>query len=33
VRETDLWERRNEAYSAGELEMRRIVAFKKSNVS
>ena len=33
VKETDLWERRNEAYSAGELEMRRIVAFKKSNVT
>lgn len=33
VRETELWERRNEAYGAGELEMRRIVAFKKSNVS
>ncbi len=32
VKETDLWERRNQAYSAGELEMRRIVAFKKSNV-
>ena len=33
VNETDLWERRNEAYAAGELEMRRIVAFKKSNVT
>ncbi|CAN0584962.1 unnamed protein product, partial [Laminaria digitata] len=33
VRETDLWDRRNEAYAAGELEMRRIVAFKKSEVS
>jgi SAM-dependent methyltransferase len=33
VKETGLWERRNEAYSAGELEMRRIVAFKKSQVS
>ena len=33
VRETELWERRNDAYAAGELEMRRIVAFKKSNVS
>lgn len=33
VRETELWDRRNEAYAAGELEMRRIVAFKKSTVS
>lgn len=33
VRETELWDRRNEAYAAGELEMRRIVAFKKSDVS
>jgi SAM-dependent methyltransferase len=33
VRETELWDRRNEAYVAGELEMRRIVAFKKSEVS
>lgn len=33
VRETELWGRRSEAYAAGELEMRRIVAFKKSNVS
>ena len=31
VRETELWDRRNEAYVAGELEMRRIVAFKKSS--
>ena len=33
VRETELWDRRNEAYAAGELEMRRIVAFKKADVS
>lgn len=33
VRETELWDRRNEAYAAGELEMRRIVAFKKTDVS
>lgn len=33
VRETELWDRRNEAFAAGELEMRRIVAFKKSDVS
>lgn len=33
ISETELWDRRNEAFAAGELEMRRIVAFKKSNVS
>ncbi|MBT5646792.1 hypothetical protein OAW32_00410 [bacterium] len=33
VHETDLWERRNEAYAAKELEMRRIVAFKKTSVT
>ena len=33
VRETELWVRRNEVYVAGVLEMRRIVAFKKSEVS
>lgn len=33
VRETELWDRRNEAYAACELEMRRIVAFKKTDVS
>lgn len=30
VRETELWDRRNEAFAAGELEMRRIVAFKNA---
>lgn len=33
VRETELWDRRNEALAAGELVMRRIVAFKKSGVN
>lgn len=33
MRETLLWDRRNEAYAAGELQMRRIVAFKKTKVS
>lgn len=32
VRETELWDRRNEAFAAGELEMRRIVAFKPTEV-
>lgn len=32
VRETELWDRRNEAFAAGELEMRRIVAFKNTSV-
>jgi len=33
LRETKLWDRRNEAYAAGELEMRRIVAFRNTSVS
>jgi SAM-dependent methyltransferase len=33
LRETKLWDRRNEAYAAGELQMRRIVAFKNTSVS
>ena len=33
LRETELWDRRNEAFAAGELQMRRIVAFKKSEVA
>lgn len=33
IRETELWDRRNEAFAAGELEMRRIVAFKPTEVS
>lgn len=32
IRETELWDRRNEAFAAGELEMRRIVAFKPAEV-
>ncbi len=33
MRETELWRLRNDAFEAGELQMRRIVRFKKSKVS
>ena len=33
LRETKLWDRRNEAYAAGELQMRRLVAFTNTSVS
>ncbi len=33
MRETDLWRLRNDAFEAGELQMRRIVGFKKSQVA